>query len=65
MAGRGFRLFREHEFAGLVDALARAAGVRVGDAVYALRRSVAMAALPNSSPFRAADLAPKPHSREL
>ena len=52
-----------HEFAGLVDALAsEAAGVRVGDAVYALSSFCRDGSAAEFIAIRAADLAPKPHS---
>src|SRR2546430_15100929 len=52
-----------HEFAGLVDALAPdAAGVRVGDAVYALSSFCRDGSAAEFIAIRAADLAPKPHS---
>jgi NADPH:quinone reductase-like Zn-dependent oxidoreductase len=52
-----------HEFAGLVDALApEAAGVRVGDAVYALSSFCRDGSAAEFIAIRAADLAPKPDS---
>jgi NADPH:quinone reductase-like Zn-dependent oxidoreductase len=52
-----------HEFAGIVDALApEAAGVRVGDAVYALSSFCRNGSAAEFIAIRAADLAPKPHS---
>jgi len=52
-----------HEFAGLVDALApEAAGVRVGDAVYALSSFCRNGSAAEFIAIRGADLAPKPHS---
>ncbi|HVH50175.1 MAG TPA: NADP-dependent oxidoreductase [Candidatus Bathyarchaeia archaeon] len=52
-----------HEFAGIVDALApEAAGVRVGDAVYALSSFCRDGSAAEFIAIRAADLAPKPHS---
>src|SRR2546430_17307042 len=52
-----------HEFAGIVDALApQAAGVRVGDAVYALSSFCRNGSAAEFIAIRAADLAPKPHS---
>src|SRR5271166_446026 len=52
-----------HEFAGLVDALApEAAGVRLGDAVYALSSFCRDGSAAEFIAIRAADLAPKPHS---
>lgn len=52
-----------HEFAGIVDALApQAAGVRVGDAVYALSSFCRNGSAAEYIAIRAADLAPKPHS---
>lgn len=52
-----------HEFAGIVDTLAPdAAGVRVGDAVYALSSFCRNGSAAEFIAIRAADLAPKPHS---
>ncbi|HEV2223752.1 MAG TPA: NADP-dependent oxidoreductase [Candidatus Acidoferrales bacterium] len=52
-----------HEFAGIIDALApEAAGVRVGDAVYALASFCRNGSAAEFIAIRAADLAPKPHS---
>src|SRR5215472_6206399 len=52
-----------HEFAGIVDSLApEAAGVRVGDAVYALSSFCRNGSAAEFIAIRAADLAPKPHS---
>ena len=52
-----------HEFAGIVDALApEAAGVGVGDAVYALASFCRNGSAAEFIAIRAADLAPKPHS---
>lgn len=52
-----------HEFAGTVDALApEVAGVRVGDAVYALSSFCRNGSAAEFIAIRAADLAPKPHS---
>ena len=52
-----------HEFAGIVDAVApEAAGVRVGDAVYALSSFCRNGSAAEFIAIRAADLAPKPHS---
>ena len=52
-----------HEFAGIVDALASdAAGVRVGDAVYALSSFCRNGSAAGFIAIRAADLAPKPQS---
>jgi NADPH:quinone reductase-like Zn-dependent oxidoreductase len=52
-----------HEFAGIVAALApEAAGVRVGDAVYALPSFCRDGSAAEFIAIRAADLAPKPHS---
>ena len=52
-----------HEFAGIVDALApEAAGVRVGDAVYALSSFCRNGSAAEFIAIRAADLAPKPQS---
>jgi len=52
-----------HEFAGLVNALTpAAAGVRVGDAVYALSSFCRDGSAAEFIAIRAADLAPKPHS---
>jgi NADPH:quinone reductase-like Zn-dependent oxidoreductase len=52
-----------HEFAGIVDALApETAGVRVGDAVYALSSFCRNGSAAEFIAIRAADLAPKPHS---
>ena len=52
-----------HEFAGIVDALApEAAGVRMGDAVYALSSFCRNGSAAEFIAIRAADLAPKPHS---
>ena len=52
-----------HEFAGIVDALApEAAGVRVGEAVYALSSFCRNGSAAEFIAIRAADLAPKPHS---
>jgi NADPH:quinone reductase-like Zn-dependent oxidoreductase len=63
MTGRGFRLFPGHEFAGIVDTLApEAAGVRVGDAVYALSSFCRNGSAAEFIAIRATDLAPKPHS---
>jgi NADPH:quinone reductase-like Zn-dependent oxidoreductase len=55
-----------HEFAGIVDALAaEAAGVRVGDAVYALSSFCRNGSAAEFIAIRAADLAPKPHSLDF
>ena len=51
-----------HEFAGIVDAAPEAAGVRVGDAVYALSSFCRNGSAAEFIAIRAADLAPKPHS---
>ena len=52
-----------HEFAGIVDALTpEAAGVRVGDAVYALSSFCRNGSAAEFIAIRGADLAPKPHS---
>jgi len=52
-----------HEFAGIVDTLApEAAGVRVGDAVYALASFCRDGSAAEFIAIRAADLAPKPQS---
>src|SRR5215470_13155839 len=52
-----------HEFAGIVDALAQeTAGVRVGDAVYALSSFCRNGSAAEFIAIRAADVAPKPHS---
>jgi NADPH:quinone reductase-like Zn-dependent oxidoreductase len=52
-----------HEFAGIVDVSApEAAGVRVGDAVYALSSFCRDGSAAEFIAIRAADLAPKPHS---
>lgn len=52
-----------HEFAGIVDALApEAAGVRAGDAVYALSSFCRNGSTAEFLAIRAADLAPKPQS---
>jgi NADPH:quinone reductase-like Zn-dependent oxidoreductase len=52
-----------HEFAGIVDGLApEAAGVRVGDAVYALSSFCRNGSAAEFIAIRAADLAPKPNS---
>ena len=52
-----------HEFAGIVDALApQAAGLRVGDAVYALSSFCRNGSAAEFIAIRAADLAPKPQS---
>ena len=52
-----------HEFAGLVDTLApEAAGVRIGDAVYALSSFCRDGSAAEFIAIRAADLAPKPQS---
>lgn len=52
-----------HEFAGIVEALAPdAAGVRAGDAVYALASFCRNGSAAEFIAIRAADLAPKPHS---
>jgi len=51
-----------HEFAGIVDSLtAEAAGVRVGDAVYALSSFCRNGSAAEFIAIRAADVAPKPH----
>ena len=51
-----------HEFAGIVDALApEAAGVRVGDAVYALSSFCRNGSAAEFIAIHAGDLAPKPH----
>jgi NADPH:quinone reductase-like Zn-dependent oxidoreductase len=51
-----------HEFAGIVDAAPEAAGVRVGEAVYALSSFCRNGSAAEFIAIRAADLAPKPHS---
>jgi NADPH:quinone reductase-like Zn-dependent oxidoreductase len=51
-----------HEFAGIVDAAPEAAGVRVGDAVYALSSFCRNGSAAEFIAIRGADLAPKPHS---
>src|SRR5215471_13752848 len=51
-----------HEFEGIVDAAPEAAGVRVGDAVYALSSFCRDGSAAEFIAIRAADLAPKPHS---
>ena len=51
-----------HEFSGIVDAAPEAAGVRVGDAVYALSSFCRNGSAAEFIAIRAADLAPKPHS---
>src|ERR1041384_6874664 len=51
-----------HGFAGIVDAAPEAAGVRVGDAVYALSSFCRNGSAAEFIAIRAADLAPKPHS---
>ncbi len=51
-----------HEFAGIVDAAPEAAGVRVGDAVYALSSFCRNGSAAEFIAIHAADLAPKPHS---
>ena len=52
-----------HEFAGIVDGLdPNAAGVRVGDAVYALSSFCRNGSAAEFIAVSAADLAPKPHS---
>src|SRR5215472_7330953 len=52
-----------HEFAGIVDTLAPdAAGVRIGDAVYALSSFCRNGSAAEYIAIRAADVAPKPHS---
>ena len=51
-----------HEFSGIVDAAPEGAGVRVGDAVYALSSFCRNGSTAEFIAVRAADLAPKPHS---
>jgi len=51
-----------HEFAGIVYPAPEAAGVRVGDAVYALSSFCRNGSAAEFIAIRAADLAPKPHS---
>src|SRR5256885_2362016 len=51
-----------HEFAGIVDAAPEAAGVRVGDAVYALSSFCRNGSAAEFIAIRGADLAPKPRS---
>ena len=51
-----------HEFSGIVDAAPEAAGVRVGDAVFALSSFCRNGSAAEFIAIRAADLAPKPHS---
>ena len=51
-----------HEFAGIVDAAPQGAGVRVGDAVYALSSFRRNGSAAEFIAIRGADLAPKPHS---
>jgi NADPH:quinone reductase-like Zn-dependent oxidoreductase len=51
-----------HEFAGIVDAAPQGAGVRVGDAVYALSSFCRNGSAAEFIAIRGADLAPKPHS---
>jgi NADPH:quinone reductase-like Zn-dependent oxidoreductase len=51
-----------HEFAGIVEAAQEAAGVRVGDAVYALSSFCRNGSAAEFIAIRGADLAPKPHS---
>jgi NADPH:quinone reductase-like Zn-dependent oxidoreductase len=51
-----------HEFTGIVDAAPEAAGVRVGDAVYALSSFCRNGSAAEFIAIRGADLAPKPHS---
>jgi NADPH:quinone reductase-like Zn-dependent oxidoreductase len=51
-----------HEFAGIVDAAPEAAGVRVGEAVYALSSFCRNGSAAEFIAIRGADLAPKPHS---
>jgi NADPH:quinone reductase-like Zn-dependent oxidoreductase len=51
-----------HEFAGIVDAAPEAAGVHVGDAVYALSSFCRDGSAAEFIAIRAADLARKPHS---
>ena len=55
-----------HEFAGIVDTSApEAAGVRAGDAVYALPSFCRDGSAAEFIAIRAADLAPKPHSLDF
>jgi NADPH:quinone reductase-like Zn-dependent oxidoreductase len=51
-----------HEFAGIVDVASQGAGVRVGDAVYALSSFCRNGSAAEFIAIRGADLAPKPHS---
>ena len=51
-----------HEFAGIVDVAPQGAGVRVGDAVYALSSFCRNGSAAEFIAIRGADLAPKPHS---
>jgi NADPH:quinone reductase-like Zn-dependent oxidoreductase len=54
-----------HEFAGIVDAAPEAAGLRVGDAVYALSSFCRDGSAAEFIAIRATDLAPKPHSLDF
>jgi NADPH:quinone reductase-like Zn-dependent oxidoreductase len=51
-----------HEFAGIVDVASQGAGVRVGDAVYALSSFCRNGSAAEFIAIRGAELAPKPHS---